>query len=156
MRRTPIALSLCLLLALVAVGCDDDDDDDGDVFRATLSGANEVPAQTTTATGTATLTHNNGSVDFSIQVNGITAVTGAHIHSGAAGANGPVRVTLFGGPTTGDLTGSLAQGTFRASDVTGISFDDLLNEMRNGSAYVNVHTTAAPDGLIRGQIQRVE
>jgi len=57
------------------------------------------------------------------------------------------------GPTTGSVDGNLVQATFTSSDVTGVAFNDLLNEMRNGNAYVNVHTTTFPAGEIRGQLQ---
>jgi hypothetical protein len=37
----------------------------------------------------------------------------------------------------------------------GISMDSLLVPMRNGNAYVNVHTSAYPSGELRGQISKV-
>ena len=91
----------------------------------------------------------------------IADATAAHIHSGAPGSNGDVRVTLFTGQATGGgtgtasppMTGQLATGTFTASDVQGISFETLVEEMRAGNAYVDVHTMASPDGEIRGQIR---
>jgi hypothetical protein len=49
----------------------------------------------------------------------------------------------------------LAEGTFTASDVSAISFADLLAAIRAGTTYVNVHTTQFPGGEIRGQLQRV-
>jgi hypothetical protein len=48
----------------------------------------------------------------------------------------------------------LAEGTFTASNVSGIGFGDLLTAIRNGTAYVNVHTTQFPGGEIRGQLSR--
>jgi hypothetical protein len=39
--------------------------------------------------------------------------------------------------------------------VSNISFDSVLVLLRNGNAYVNVHTTAVPGGEIRGQIVKV-
>ncbi len=36
-----------------------------------------------------------------------------------------------------------------------ISFDDLLSAMRNGNAYVNVHTKVYPAGEIRGQVSMI-
>jgi hypothetical protein len=151
MRRSFLAVSTCLLLTLGLSGCDDEDEDDQESFIATLSGANEVPPSGSTATGTATIERDGDEVDFTVTVNGLTAVTMAHIHSGAAGVNGPIRVNLFLGPTTGTVNGQLVSGTFTATDVQTISFDVLLNELRTGAAYVNVHTTAFPAGEIRGQ-----
>jgi len=152
MRHSKLALSLCLALALGAPGCDDDDDVMG-AFTGTLSGENEVPPVTTPATGTFTLDFDGSTVQYRLEVQSITSVTAAHIHSGGAGVNGPVRVTLFDGPTTGDVNGVLAEGTFDSTDVSGIDFDTLVSEMQSGNAYVNAHTTEYPGGLIRVQIQ---
>lgn len=151
MRRSTLAASLCLLLALGLAACNDEDD--AEEFTATLSGANEVPANASAATGSATFEVDGTNVRFQLNVSGINAVTMAHIHSGAAGVNGPIRVNLFTGPTTGSMTGTLASGNFTASDVQTITFDALLMEMRAGTAYVNVHTTALPAGEIRGQVR---
>jgi hypothetical protein len=151
MRLSKLALPLCLSLSLGFVGCDDDDTLAG-AFTGTLSGANEVPPVTTDATGTFTMELDDSSVQYRLEVRSISNVTAAHIHSGAAGANGPARVTLFDEPTTGPRDGVLAEGTFSAADVTGTDFDALVAEMESGNAYVNVHTTEYPDGLIRVQI----
>jgi hypothetical protein len=150
MRRSFFAVSICLLLSLGSTGCDDEDQES---FVATLSGANEVPPTGSAATGTATLERDGTQVAFTVTVNGLTAVTMAHIHSGATGVNGPIRVNLFLGPVTGTVNGELAKGTFSTTDVQTISFDALLAELRAGTAYVNVHTTAFPTGEIRGQVQ---
>ena len=150
MRRLALAGPLFLILPFLA-GCNDEPNQSA--LRASLSGANEVPATTTAANGTTTLEIQSSTVLFRIELHSITGVMAAHIHSGAAGVNGPIRVTLYNGPTTGAVDGNLVQPTFTSSDVTGIAFNDLLNEMRNGSAYVNVHTTAFSAGEIRGQVQ---
>jgi hypothetical protein len=151
MRRSALAVSLCCILALGFAGCDSDEDTEN--FIATLTGAAEVPPTGSTATGSATIERDGNTVTFDVEVSGITAVTMAHIHSGAAGVNGPIRVNLFLGPTTGALTGQLVEGSFSTSDVMGISYEALLAELRAGTAYVNVHTTAFPAGEIRGQVQ---
>jgi hypothetical protein len=100
-------------------------------------------------------------VDYSIEVHGTaTGISGAHLHSGAAGVNGPIRIGLFPGPgsnfTTNPLAGvdgQLYEGSFEASDVTGITYADLLAGMRAGTVYGNVHTTQYGGGEIRGQVQ---
>ncbi len=69
-------------------------------FTATLAGANEVPAVTTTATGTAVFGVINDTIfTFRVDVAGIDSTTASHIHEGAAGVPGGVIVTLFVGPT---------------------------------------------------------
>jgi hypothetical protein len=40
-----------------------------------------------------------------------------------------------------------------SSAVTGVSYEELLNAMRSGNAYVNVHTTTYPGGEIRGIVR---
>ena len=60
--------------------------------NVTLTGANEVPAVVTTASGSGTVTINTDrTVSAKIMASGMAA-TAAHIHEGAAGANGPVIV----------------------------------------------------------------
>jgi hypothetical protein len=69
-------------------------------FTATLSGAGEVPAVTTAATGTAILGVVNDTIlSFRVDVAGIDSTTVSHIHAGAAGVAGPVIVLLFAGPS---------------------------------------------------------
>lgn len=121
-------------------------------YSAAMNGAQEVPPVTTDATGKATFTQRDSTVSFKIDLSSISGVIAAHIHSGPTGVNGPIRVFLFSG-TTGSVNGTLVQGSFTAADVTGITFDDLINEMRTGNAYVNVHTTTNSGGEVRGQIQ---
>lgn len=120
-------------------------------FRAVMTGVQEVPAVTTTATGTAYLTLiGSSALNFRIEVANITGVTAAHIHGPApAGVATGVLVPLYSSAATGAFTGTLVQGTAPAP--SGITFDSLLVLLRNANAYVNVHTTANPDGEIRGQ-----
>ena len=123
------------------------------LFHATLNAASEVPARGSAASGVAGFTLDGDRVLYSIEAKQIGNVTMSHIHSGAAGVNGPVRVFLFRGPTTGTVNGRLVEGSFTAADVTGISLEALLAEMQAGTAYVNVHTTQFPGGEMRGQTE---
>jgi hypothetical protein len=160
---------MAVLLTAVAA-CDDDDDNGGTEpdteFEAALSGENEVPAVTTTATGTATLTVEGSEIVYSVVVANLENAVVSHIHVEAEGENGPVRMNLCGTPpetpacTSG--TGTLVSGSNGITQ-DGITFDSLLSAIRAGNAYVNVHTddgippqnTGAGDmvsGEIRGQI----
>lgn len=150
--RAVLALGLTAMLAFSAC---DEDADTIDFAASPLSGQNEVPARASNASGSATFTLDGTTVTFSLSVRALNGITASHIHSGAAGVNGTIRVTLFSGATTNIADGVLASGTFTAADVTGITFDELLNEMRSGNAYVNVHTTAYPTGEIRAQVVEV-
>ena len=109
-----------------------------------------------------------GGIDYRLIVANIQNVTQAHIHCGPFGSNGPITVWLYPPAPPAQLIpgrsqGMLAQGTFTAADVLPVvnnpvcpgditSFDDLVEKLETGGAYVNVHTLANPSGEIRGQL----
>lgn len=118
-------------------------------FDGVLNGAAEVPAVATSATGVAEFSLNSTftAIDYRVQVEGLSgAITGAHLHNAAAGANGPVLVNL-----TGDVTGNTIQGTISGADLT----SELIIELLESNIYINVHTAANMNGEIRGQVNRV-
>jgi hypothetical protein len=156
------------VLLLAVSGCGDDEPaGPATSFSATLSGANEVPAVQTPATGSATLSVSGNQITYTINVTNLQNAVLGHIHIAPVGENGDVRLNLCGtgapepGCTSG--TGVLATGTNGTTvGSPPITFDDLLAAMRSGDAYVNVHTNAPgctpgapgcnPGGEIRGQI----
>ncbi|MEO6748449.1 MAG: CHRD domain-containing protein [Casimicrobiaceae bacterium] len=106
-----------------------------------LSGANEVPPVTTTASGTGTVTINaDHTVTAKISAKGMTA-TASHIHEGAMGANGPVIVPFV---KSGD-------NTFEAPPGSKLT-DEQFASYKAGKLYVNVHSAAHPGGEIRAQL----
>ena len=108
----------------------------------TLSGANEVPAVVTSASGTGTVTINaDRTVSAKITVTGMTA-TASHIHEGAAGANGPVIVPFT---KTGD-------NTFAAPDGAKLT-ESQYASYKAGNLYVNVHSARNPGGEVRAQLK---
>jgi hypothetical protein len=162
-------IALAAVLPLVACGDDGNPQDPATAtsFSATLTGASEVPAVPTSATGTATFEISGSAITYTVNVTGIVNPVVSHIHVGAVGENGPVRLNLCGtgAPVpdcaTGDGTIVLATGT--NGTTVGITFDELVAAMRAGNTYVNVHTndgvgqpnTGPGDmasGEIRGQI----
>ena len=109
---------------------------------ANLTGAQEVPASGSAATGYASVAVNpvSGAVYGAVITTGITG-TAAHIHEAAAGVAGPVIVPLT---SAGAGVWTVPAGsTLTAAQVT---------SWNNGTLYVNVHTAAFPGGEIRGQI----
>ena len=150
-----LKIALAVLLPIIPA-CSDDPASPATSFTAALSGANEVPPVTTTATGSATLSVSGAAITYTVNVTDLQndAVV-AHIHVAPTGVNGPVRLNLCGTgapePACSTTpTGVLATGTNGTTlDVT---FDELLTAMRTGGAYVNVHTSANQGGEIRGQI----
>jgi len=127
-----------------------------------LKGDQVVPPAQTNASGTFTLLVEvgpTGSFDISYQldVKDVADISAAHIHLGAAGADGPVIVPLFAGPPrSGTFSGTLASGTISEADLTGPmqgkTFQELAGAVLTGQTYVNVHTDKYPNGELRGQI----
>ena len=108
---------------------------------AALSGAQEVPPVSTSASGRSTI-----SVAPDRSVSGAVIVTGmeptaAHIHQGAMGTNGPVIVPLA---KTAPMTFSAPLG----AKLTEAQYAAL----KEGKLYVNVHSAAHPGGEIRLQM----
>lgn len=111
-----------------------------------LSGSNEVPAVTTTATGLALLRLTTDKTLFAkITVNTLEAtdaLSAAHIHTGATGVNGAVIVPLA----------AAADFALPFLKIPGVS-DANIALIQTGQVYVNVHSTTKPGGIIRGQIR---
>jgi CHRD domain len=128
-----------------------------EVFIASnMTGANEVPPVNSTASWTSTLVNNQTFIDYDLSVSDLYNATGAHIHQGKAGANGPIVVTLyktadpspglFGG-YSGNITSSMLEGPLKGQQLSA-----LVDLMSNGQAYVNVHTIKNKNGEIRDQV----
>ncbi len=108
----------------------------------TLTGSNEVPPATTSATGTANITVGaDRSVKAAVTTTGMTA-TASHIHMGAAGSNGPVIVPFT---KSGD-------NAFSAAPDAKLT-EEQFAAYKAGKLYVNVHSAKDPGGEIRGQLK---
>jgi CHRD domain len=106
-----------------------------------LSGANEVPPVTTSASGEGTISiADDGMVSGNVTTKGVQG-TAAHIHIGAAGKNGPVIVPFT---KEGDTYKAPAGATLNA---------DQLKAFKSGELYFNVHSAANPGGELRGQLK---
>ena len=129
-------------------------------FFARLSGSQEVPPVDTDGHGFAQflLSPDETKLHFRVSTFGVENITQSHIHLAAAGANGPVVAFLFGFVAEGVTPhGLLATGTLKEEDlIPRTGFDGtmaaLVERIRSGGAYVNVHTIAYPPGEVRGQI----
>jgi hypothetical protein len=134
----------------------------GDQFGATMTGGEEVPPVSTSASAAATFVLNSdGSLSYELRATGpIENATQAHIHLGARGQNGPVVLFLLPFNAEGQdyQTGDLiASGTVTDEDVIARdrftpAIANLVERMRQGRAYANLHTTAFPGGEVRGQV----
>ena len=118
----------------------------GSVFavdsKGTLTGAEETPPVTTSASGTGTISiAADKSVSGTIKTAGIDGKA-AHIHVGASGESGPPIITLSKGA---DGVWSVPAG----STLT----DEQYASFKAGKLYVNVHSAEHKSGEIRGQLK---
>jgi len=111
-------------------------------LQANLLGANEVPPADPNGVGEVHVFAADSSPDtlcWVLFVDRVGTPTDAHIHRGAAGVVGPVKVP-FKAPADGDSAGCVH--TTLATRI--------LNNPQNW--YVNVHNAQFPTGAIRGQL----
>jgi hypothetical protein len=119
-------------------------------IEADMTAANETPTPkgdvgNAHGTFTATLTKSGtgGQLSWRLDFSGLTGnAIAAHIHVGAAGVAGPVRVPLCA-PCSSGVSGT---ATITA---------EVLDAIMTGRAYVNVHTPTNPAGEIRDQVAAV-
>jgi hypothetical protein len=114
-------------------------------YKVTLDGKSEVPANTSTATGSADVDYDAATkkLTYTLTYSGLTGpATAAHFHGPAeAGKNAGVKVPIAN-PTSSPVEGSATLTDEQAAD------------LQAGKYYINVHTAANPGGEIRGQITK--
>ena len=137
-----VAVAASVGLAIPAMG-------GGRPLSAELSGDQEVPSVASEATGTAQFTLNQGQgevcvdIESSGYVNGDDDVIAGHIHIGAAGVPGGIVVNLEVASADHSIC------------VDGVDKDLIKDIKQNpGNYYINLHTTFAPGGEIRGQLSK--
>jgi hypothetical protein len=133
-------------------------------FRAHLAGKQEVPPVATRAEGQVIfqLSADGLSLRYQLNVANINDITMAHIHLAPAGQNGGVVAWLYPSEPPGVLIpgrfqGVLAAGVILGDDLVGSlagqPLSALIDAIKAGGTYVNVHTVANGGGEIRGQIR---
>jgi hypothetical protein len=142
----------------------------GNNFREQLSGYEETPLALSTP-GQAEFETRLEKTAFSYRLSyrDLEApVTQAHIHFGAEGQSGGISVFLctnVGGPAgtqecpaqPATITGTIAPDDVIGPAAQGIDpgeFDELVDAIRGGAAYANVHTEKYLAGEIRAQLER--
>ena len=131
----------------------------GNSFKAMLSGSEDVPAVKTMAKGEAvfTLSKDGKELSYKVTVSDIEDVIVAHIHLGKKGENGPPVALITNEKKAGKFSGTLAEGKITANELMGSlmgkSVKELVEQIKEGNTYLNVHTDKYPGGEIRGQIK---
>ena len=111
-------------------------------LKIALSGSQEIPPVTTSATGTGIINvAADKTVRGSVTVSGLSP-TAVHIHEAPTGKNGPIIIPLY---QTADNVWSVPENA-KLTDAQYESF-------KAGNLYYNVHTVANKGGEIRGQIK---
>lgn len=110
---------------------------------ARLSGAQEVPATSSAATGTGTLVIDPATRAASgeLRLSGMTA-SQAHVHIAAPGVNGPVIIPLT----------NTATNVWSVPAGAKLTAEQFL-AFKQGNLYFNAHTAQFPGGEIRGQLR---
>lgn len=114
-------------------------------YAVMLDGFQEVPQIGTAAYGVGVfnLSKDQSKIQYNVIVQDLSgAITGAHLHFGAVGVNGPVTEDL-----TASVNGNVISGTIS------IPSGNLMDSLAMGKVYLNVHTTDNPDGEIRSQLR---
>ena len=147
-------------------------DSGSDNLREDLSGYNEDPlALSTTGSGhfEARIDEQAQEITYTLSYSDLEgAVLQSHIHLGGASQSGGIIVffctnlgngpagtqacpaapaTITGTITPADVIGPTGQG------ITAGEFGELIAAIRNGTTYVNVHSSKYPGGEIRAQIE---
>jgi hypothetical protein len=142
----------------------------GKQIKGSLEGYQEVPAVSTTGSGTfrASVEPSGDSISYRLSYSDLEgSVTQSHIHFGQRSVSGGISVFLCSNLGNGPA-GTQAcppppatiEGTIDADDVIGPTpqgitageLDELLSAIRRGVAYVNVHSSTWPAGEIRSQL----
>lgn len=166
-------VSVLLTVLVLAAGCSKTDtapaaDDNRAQFTANLLAASEVPpiaGAESTAAGTAhidfNLTRNAAgaitaaTVHFRVDLTGFaasSAITNAHIHTGASGVVGGVLVAASVAAGEVTLTGGVGTFSRLSLPLSAANAQAIINNP--AGFYFNVHSSANPGGVVRGQLVR--
>jgi len=149
-RRLLAVLALAVVVAAVAAAPAGAQTATKCTAFAVLKPGNEVPPSTSRASGATLMRIDGTRLSFTtiIANPGRESFFAGHIHTGAAGVNGPVLITLFSGSTDRRLFTQ-----FESIEITEQQATTVCGNL--AGHYVNYHTTDFPGGAIRGQLTRL-
>jgi len=131
----------------------------------------EVPAASSDAEGRFEATLQGSTIEYTLRYSGLeSSVAQAHIHFAQPFASGGISAWLCETatvqspqaafnticPQSGEVTGTISAAQVIGPGGQGISageFAELVEAMRAGFTYANVHSASIPGGEIRGQIR---
>jgi len=174
MRKTRLVIllgsTLLLLAALALQAQDDDKRNSRGTLTAHLRPIEEVPALSTPGSGEfmATVNADGTEITYALRYSNLQGkVTQSHLHIGQFSVNGGIMIFLCSNlgngpagtqacPTSGTIT-----GTIHAADVIGPASQgiaagelaEVVQAIRSGVVYANVHSDLFPGGEIRGQVR---
>jgi hypothetical protein len=127
-------------------------------YRAKLLGKNEVPKVNSTAKGSASFKSKKDILTWKINVTGLSSTTGAQLYLGNKSSKGVIIIDLMkSGNQSKTPLGFLMNGNISAADLKGPmqgkTVMDLKSAMNNSQTYVNILTSAHPDGEVRGPVK---
>lgn len=143
----------------------------GKQIKGTLSGYEEVPAVSTTASGKfrAVVTPTENGFAYKLTYSALEgAVAQAHIHFGQAGVNGGISAFFCTNNANGPAgtqpcppAPATVEGTIEAADVIGPGvqgigageIEELMRAIKAGVTYANVHSSKFPGGEVRSQLR---
>jgi CHRD domain len=168
LRKLAIVVSVLVLASLPVFALRASSDGRGggkNSFQARLIGYSEVPSVSTEASGrfSARIDRRDDEISYRLEYEDLeSAVLFAHIHLGQKDVNGGVSAFLCGGgglaacPQEGVVTGVIEPADVigpAGQGIAAMEFDELVEAMRAGVTYANVHTQNRPGGEIRGQLR---
>jgi hypothetical protein len=168
-----LSRTVCLLAAGAAVaGLAHADDRGRDRLEARLKSYQEVPAVVSPAHGSfrATIDQASGTLAYELSYGSLRGdVLMAHVHVAQRGVNGGIVVWLCQTaarpspvpstppcPQSGTVSGVVSSADVQAVAAQGVdanNFGHMLDAVRAGVVYVNVHSARFPGGEIRGQLK---
>jgi hypothetical protein len=122
-----------------------------------LTTSDEVPVCPAAApgaqgTGNVTIAPDDSSITVTVNYSGLSGpATAAHVHAGKPGVAGPV-VLPFKGDLNSPINKTFTSADYVAAPNAPPDFPSFVQSLKNGEAYVNVHSAACKPGEIRGQI----
>jgi CHRD domain len=166
-QLSTVSLVIGPLLALSALSASAHD---GVKLRAKVVGTQEVPVVSTPASGEfEARIESDNSVSYRFSYKDLEGgpILFAHIHLGQQSVNGGIMAFLCNNTPAGPQPQACPpgpatiEGRITPADITPIAtqqipaggFDEFVRALRDGNAYVNLHTQASPGGEIRGQIR---